>query len=424
MDFGRNDSSSSAIRNPAAGHSPYIDEKAGDWADTEADILSYLSDVTKLEAQADKAANAEQLALVLEPFLDNAETYLEALGKIADGQVTWTEMRKKFGSKVGNAIAKIRKLNAEFGSEMEQLDAKDRAAMLKIETKRQHGLAEIASELTGDLQAELWRHENKMEAIANRGEVAEKRQTIQESLRERRQKLLSRATVGSDKGIQEKIPVTIGKASLSNSVSATGTALGFGGWDGERNELQQPLSKRGLMHEFIGASPLSFSGGGIQQQQQQQYQQVTAPTIDQPQPPETNAERQYRDAANLCEVVAPTVLGSAVVFMFHSMQVAGGSVVAIGIYQIYLAAKITGQSKHRLPTAIVGAGVSIGMLASLAEPLLESQQVSDAEPRLETSIKEIQTVKKPASNSFDYLPSIALVILVFCLIFKVKGGNK
>jgi hypothetical protein len=42
-----------------------------------------LSDVNKLEAMADKAANAEQLALVLEPFLDNAETYLEALGKIA-----------------------------------------------------------------------------------------------------------------------------------------------------------------------------------------------------------------------------------------------------------------------------------------------------------------------------------------------------
>jgi (p)ppGpp synthase/HD superfamily hydrolase len=88
---------------------------------------------------ADKAANAEQLALVLEPFLDNAETYLEALGKIADGQVTWTEIREKFGSKVANAIAKIRKLNAEFGSEMEQLDAKDRAAMLKIETKRNTG---------------------------------------------------------------------------------------------------------------------------------------------------------------------------------------------------------------------------------------------------------------------------------------------
>jgi hypothetical protein len=189
-----------------------------------------LSDVTKLEAMADKAANAEQLALVLEPFLDNATTYLEALEKISDGQVKWTEIRKKFGSKVANAIAKIRKLNAEFGSEMEQLDAKDRATMLKIDDRRQHGLAEIASELVGDLQAELWRHENKMEAIANRGEVAEKRQTIQESLRDRRKKLLSRATVGSDKGIQDKVPVTIGSASTSNSVSATGTPRGFGGW--------------------------------------------------------------------------------------------------------------------------------------------------------------------------------------------------
>ncbi|MEG3972045.1 hypothetical protein QUA00_31160 [Microcoleus sp. T2B6] len=180
------------------------------------------------------------------------------------------------------------------------------------------------------------------------------------------------------------------------------------------------------MHEgFIGASPLSFVGGGQHQhQQQQQYQQVTAPTIDQPQPDETNAERQYRDAANLCEVVAPTLLGSAVVFTFHAMQIAGGSIAAIGIYQIYLAAKITGQSKHRLPTAIVGAGVTVGMLVSLAEPLSEGRQVGDAELRLETGIKEIQTVKKPASNDFDYLPSIALVVIVFCLMFKVKGGSK
>ena len=179
------------------------------------------------------------------------------------------------------------------------------------------------------------------------------------------------------------------------------------------------------MHEgFIGASPLSFVGGQHQQQQQQQYQTTAAPTIDQPQPEETNAERQYRDAANLCEVVAPVAIGSAVVFAFHLMQVAGGSIVPIGIYQIYLLAKITGQSKHRLPTAIVGGGVTVGMLATLAEPVTELQQVSDAEPRLETGIKEIQTVKKPVSNHFDYLPSIALVVIVFCLMFKAKGGSK
>lgn len=230
MDFGRNNSSL-AIANPAAGHSPHVDEKASDWGGVDADILSYLSDVNQLEAFADKAANAEQLALLLEPFLDNARTYFEEMGKIADGQVTWTELRKQFGSKVANAIAKIRKLNAEFGSEMELLDAKDRATMLKIEAKRQNGLAEIASELTGDLQAELWRHENKMEAIANRGAVAEKRQSIQSELRAKRKELLDRATNGTNQGVQDKIPVLVGgQSNPSNSVSATGTARGFGGW--------------------------------------------------------------------------------------------------------------------------------------------------------------------------------------------------
>jgi hypothetical protein len=229
MDFGRN--SATAIANPAAGHSPHIDEKASDWGGVEADIFYYLSDVNRLEEFADKAANAEQLALVLDPFLDNARTYFEAMEKLADGQVTWTELRKQFGSKVANAIARIRKLNAEFGSEMELLDAKDRAAMLKIETARQHKLAEIATELVGDLQAELWRHQNKMAAIENRGSVAEQRQSIQAGLREKRQALLDRATNGTKQGIRDQIPVTIAAGQApANSVSATGKARGFGGW--------------------------------------------------------------------------------------------------------------------------------------------------------------------------------------------------
>ena len=230
MDFGRNNSSL-AIANPAAGHSPHIDEKASDWGGVEADILYYLSDVNQLEAFADKAANAEQLALLLEPFLDNAQKYFEAMQKLADGQVTWTELRKQFGSKVANAITKIRKLNAEFGSEMELLDAKDRSAMLKIEAKRQNGLTEIAHDLTQDLQAEMWRHQNKMEAIGNKGAVAEKRQSIQSALRAKRQELLNRATNGTNQGVQDKIPVLVsGQSNPSNGVSATGTPRGFGGW--------------------------------------------------------------------------------------------------------------------------------------------------------------------------------------------------
>jgi len=69
-----------------------------------------------------------------------------------------------------------------------------------------------------------------MESIANRGEVASKRQSIQSSLRAKRQELLARASVGSNLGIQDKIPVAIAQPSIANSVSATGTARGFTGW--------------------------------------------------------------------------------------------------------------------------------------------------------------------------------------------------
>lgn len=234
MDFGRNnnsDSSAITITNPAIGHSAYIDEKAQAWGGVEADILYYLSDVNRLEELADKTANAEQLSLLLEPFLDNASKYFEAMQKLADGQVTWTELRKQFGGKVANAIAKIRKLNAEFGSEMELLDAKDRASILSIEAKRQNGLAEIGSELAGDLQAEMWRHQNKMDAIANREVVAEQRQSIQSALREKRQQLLNRATLGTNQGIRDQIPVSIAAGqSATNGVSASGQPRGFGGW--------------------------------------------------------------------------------------------------------------------------------------------------------------------------------------------------
>lgn len=229
MDFGRNNSSAT-IFNPAAGHSPHIDEKVSQWGGAETDILSYLSDVNQLEVFADKAASAEQLALVLEPFLDNARTYFEAMAKVADGQATWTELRKQFGSKVANAISKIRKLNAEFGSEMELLDAKDRSTMLKIEDKRQKGLAEIAHELTQDLQAQLWHHENKMAAVNSKGEVAQKRQSIQKGLQAKRQELLMRARNGTNQGVQDKVPVLVSgnpQSGTSSSVSATGKVRDF-----------------------------------------------------------------------------------------------------------------------------------------------------------------------------------------------------
>lgn len=228
MDFG--------IKNPAMGHSSHIDEKALAWGSVDADILAYLSDVSKLEQFADMAQNADQLAQYLDPFLENASKYLEAMQKLADGQVTWTELRKQFGSKVANAIAKIRKLNAEFDAEMQKVDAQDRADLLRIEQKRKNALTEIAAQLHQDLQAELWRHENKISSIESRHQVSEQRQTIQEGLRARRQELLARARYGSralnpHQEQPETIPVSVASSGApASSVSASGTVRGFGNW--------------------------------------------------------------------------------------------------------------------------------------------------------------------------------------------------
>jgi hypothetical protein len=229
MDFG--------LRNPVAGHSSHIDEKALAWGGVDADIFAYLSDVSKLEQFADMAQNSAQLAEYLDPFLDNAKTYFEAMQKLADGQVTWTQLRKEFGSKVADAIAKIRKMNAEFDSKMQQVDAKDRADLLRIEQKRKNALTEIAAQLQVDLQAELWRHQNQLGNIESRQQVTAQRQEIQNGLREKRQQLLARARYGSkalnpNQEPQSQVPVAVtsSQPNPSSSVSASGTVRGFGNW--------------------------------------------------------------------------------------------------------------------------------------------------------------------------------------------------
>ncbi|WP_339394321.1 hypothetical protein [Nostoc sp. UHCC 0870] len=229
MDFG--------IRNPVVGHSSHIDEKSLLWGGVEPDILAYLSDVSNLEQFADMAQNTAQLAEYLDPFLNNAQTYFQALQKLADGQVTWTELRKEFGDKVANAIAKIRKMNAEFDAQMQRVDAQDRADLLRIEQKRTNALTEIAAQLQQDLEAELWRHQNKIASIDNKQEITAQRQEIQNTLRSKRQQLLARVRYGStalnpNQEPSEQIPVQLldRPQNPASSVSASGNVRGFGNW--------------------------------------------------------------------------------------------------------------------------------------------------------------------------------------------------
>ncbi len=229
MDFG--------IKNPVTGHSSHIDEKALAWGGVEEDILAYLSNVDKLQQFADMAQNTDQLAQYLDPFLENAKTYFQGMEKLANGQVTWTDLRKQFGSKVASAIAKVRKMNAEFDYSMQKTDAQDRANLLQIEQKRQHSLSEIATQLHSDLQAEAWRYQNKISSIENRHTVQAQRQKIQETLRSKRQELLARVRYGSqalnpNQEPQQQIPVTTASRNHppSSSVSATGNVGRFGSW--------------------------------------------------------------------------------------------------------------------------------------------------------------------------------------------------
>ncbi|WP_322743997.1 hypothetical protein, partial [Nostoc edaphicum] len=235
-----------AIRNPVVGHSSHIDEKAQNWGGFESDILGYLSDINKLEQFADYANNAQELSDRLEPFLDNAKVVFEAMEKLTKGQVTWVELRKQYGSHVAGAIAKIRKLNSEFDSEMSKIAAQDRADLLRIDQKRKHGLAEVAAQLHHDLQAELWRHENKISGIENRQVVQAERQAITTGLREKRQQLLARARYGSralepNQTPQEVIPIQSQNHAPASSVSATGTVRGWGAMLGN---LWQKLGDR------------------------------------------------------------------------------------------------------------------------------------------------------------------------------------
>lgn len=185
------------ILNPVIGHSQTIGRKTKEWGGIEDNILDYLCDVERLEQFADMAIDSEQLASYIDPFLTNAEKYFTAMEEMSEGQVKWTELRKKFGDKVAQSLLKIRKLDADFTSNLEQIDAQDRSEMARIEQKRKHGLLEIATTLNHDLQAELFRHQNKMNDIESREKVAAERQEIQQGIKNKRQSLMERVKRGT-----------------------------------------------------------------------------------------------------------------------------------------------------------------------------------------------------------------------------------
>jgi len=201
------------VVNPAAGHSSAISDRVGQWSRTEGDILHYLGSLERIAEFADRTKHSEELANRIQPFLNNAESYMKSLSELAEGQASWTEIQKKYGSTIASAIAKIRQSDAGFNSDMEILDARERANLSKIGVKRQNIVQEAAAQLQADVRIEMMRHTNRMGDIADVVDVAQERQSVSEKLRARRRKILEKVTYGN-RGRNalplEDLPVQVG----------------------------------------------------------------------------------------------------------------------------------------------------------------------------------------------------------------------
>ena len=184
------------FNNPTTGNSPNIDTKVKTFSGLDGDITHYLSDPDKLGELATAADKASQMGEFTAPFLDNVTKYLEGLTKVVDGQTQFTQLRKKFGSKVTDAIAKIRQLDREFITDLELIDAKDKAHAAKLQQRRQSALKEVAVNLQQDLQLAAWKHQNNLATAERKLQTSQERTRIQSDLAERRRALMEKVRYG------------------------------------------------------------------------------------------------------------------------------------------------------------------------------------------------------------------------------------
>ncbi len=182
--------------NPTTGNSPNIDTKVKAFSGLDGDITTYLSDPDKLGELAAAANKAHEMGEFTAPFLDNVTKYLEGLTKVTEGQTAFTQLRKKFGGKVSEAIAKLRQLDREFTADLEVVEAKDKAHAAKLQQRRQNVLKEVAVNLQQDLQLQAWKHQNNLATAKQKLQASKERQQIQNDLAERRRALMEKVRHG------------------------------------------------------------------------------------------------------------------------------------------------------------------------------------------------------------------------------------
>ncbi|MBW4662308.1 MAG: hypothetical protein KME15_26950 [Drouetiella hepatica Uher 2000/2452] len=164
-------------------------------------------------------------------------------------------------------------------------------------------------------------------------------------------------------------------------------------------------------------SPFITEGLSQPTRQQQQSEPIV--------PPERNRGRGFRRSGNACEVAAGASLNSAIIFLFHLLQVHPlGLLVALGCSHFYFVATAFGEGHDRLiGNAMTGASAGVAGLSALSEPIgewLEAKQSQDAATQ---QIQELYSPQTPVINGSAVLILLAITSVVLMAI-SMQGKSR
>ncbi|HEY9631724.1 MAG TPA: hypothetical protein V6C84_30905 [Coleofasciculaceae cyanobacterium] len=140
-------------------------------------------------------------------------------------------------------------------------------------------------------------------------------------------------------------------------------------------------------------TPSPFSMEGLGQPIRQQHQQQPVPAAI----PERNKGRGFRRSGNACEVAAGASLNSAIIFLFHLLQVHPlGLVVALGVSHFYFLGTAFGEGRDRLlANCMTGASAGVASISALNEPIGEWIEARQSESAAE---EQLQAWYSPQSS--------------------------
>lgn len=169
-----------------------------------------------------------------------------------------------------------------------------------------------------------------------------------------------------------------------------------------------------LSKEFQQQAPSPFTVEGLEQPSRPQ----SAPA-----PTERNRGRGFRRAGNACEIAAGASLNSAIIFLFHLLQVHPlAFVVAMGCSHFYFIATAFGEGQDRIiANAMTGISAGVAGFSALSEPIGEWMEAQQSKDAAVSEIQELYADQPPTSpiSSWGLILIAALSVL-----FLSTGGQK